>query len=455
MRDSAHLDLTAVDRPTVQNSPRYSVGTLHYTTFGLFAAILWLLVGELGIAMRERSALPSGLEFLRLNAASDTTTSLLISTVPAVLSLLLLPLIGYHSDRLRTRWGRRRPFLMVIAPVGAAAVIGLALSSEMGRWTHEQLASLSPGVRICNLAYFCVFWTIFECTAITTFALFTGLVNDVMPHRFLGRFYAGFRIVGLSVGIAFNSFVFALTENYLREILLTVGLVFGGSVLLMCVMVKEGSYPDEAGSDSNAKRVSFAMPRAHILECFSHPFFLWAVAAFMLASMTFSPFHTFYQFYASTLGISKATLGTLTAYSYGVSIFLAFGIGWLVDRYGAILISAIMMSLYFMVAATGYLWMDGEQNFRIFYVAHVVVSGAYYTAAASMPMALFPSAQFVRYNSSKDVMVTLAVILGSSIQGPALDLSGHNYQLTLLSAALFSLLCVMCLVRLHARKPVC
>ncbi|MYM97393.1 MFS transporter, partial [Duganella vulcania] len=93
---------------------------------GLLAVLFWLLVGDLAISIRERAALPSGLELLRRNGASDTTTSLLMSTVPALLSVLLVPLLGYHSDRLRSRWGRRRPFLLVAAPVGCAAMLGLA-----------------------------------------------------------------------------------------------------------------------------------------------------------------------------------------------------------------------------------------------------------------------------------------------------------------------------------------
>jgi maltose/moltooligosaccharide transporter len=173
------------------------------------------------------------------------------------------------------------------------------------------------------------------------------------------------------------------------------------------------------------------------------------VAAFMLASVTFSPFTTFCQYYAQVSGISKATLGSLTAYGYAISIASAFGIGWLVDRFGAVRVSTIVMGVYFMAVAAGYLLLTDAISFRVFYMAHVILSGAYYTAAASMPMALFPSAQFVQYNSTKDLMVVFGSILVSSLQGPILDMSGHDYHLTLLSGALFSLLSLACLVRLQ------
>ena len=418
---------------------------------GLLAVLFWLLVGDLAISIRERAALPSGLELLRRNGASDTTTSLLMSTVPALLSVLLVPLLGYHSDRLRSRWGRRRPFLLAVAPVGCAAMLGLACSPALGELADAVLGALSPGRRLCNLAAFSLFWTIFECAGISAASLFTGLVNDVVPQGLLGRFYAAFRIVGLSVGIAFNTWVFALTDQYLSEILMIIGLVFGLALLLVCLMVKEPACGTQDDGRCAGGWRALAVPRSHILECFACRPYLWAVAAFMLASVTFNPFNTFYQYYAHLSGIPKATLGTLTAYGYAVSIASAFGIGWLVDHYGALRVSSLIMGVYCAAAAIGYLSLGDPACFPWFYLAHVVVSGAWFTAAASMPMALFPRARFVQYNSTKDLMVVLGNILVSGVQGPVLDLSGHDYRLTLLSGALFALLCVLCLARLQAR----
>lgn len=424
---------------------------LPLTAAGLFAVGCWLMLGDLGIAMRERVALPSGLELLRRNAASDTTTSLLLATVPAVLSVLLVPFIGYHSDRFRSAWGRRRPFLLVIAPIGCAAMLGLALSPVLGAWTDAMLGASSPGARICNLGWFCLFWTVFECAAISAASLFTGLVNDVVPAGLLGRFFAGFRIVGLSLGIAFHTWVFALTDHYLAEILAAIGVVFALAILIMCFTVKEVCPP--GGDVPAGARCTLLVPRAHILECFRYRPYLWIVAAFVFACVTFSPFNTFCQYYAQMMGISKASLGSMTAYGYMFSIASAFGVGWLADRYGAVRMSAIFMALYCGAAAVGYLTVRDEGSFRLFYMAHIIISGAYFTAASSMPMALFPRARFVQYNSTKDLMVVFGNILVSSAQGPILDFSGHDYGLTLLSGAVFALLAIVCLLRLRRVTP--
>ena len=421
---------------------------------GLLALAFWLMVGDLGTAMRERAAVPSVLEMLHRHATSDTATSLLMSAVPALLSILIVPWIGYRSDRSNNRWGRRRPYLLAVVVAGMASMLGLAGTPLLGAATHAALGALSPGQRLCELAYFGLFWTMFECAALSTISLFTGLVNDLVPRPLLGRFLSGLRIVSLSVGIAFNTWVFALTDQYLYGILFAIALAFGLPLLLMCAMIREApaSGPGAAAGACLPAPLIVPAGRARLLACFADRSFLWSVAPFMLAAATFGPFNTFYQHYAHVSGISKSALGSLTAYGYSVSIVSAFGIGWLVDRYGAVRISLIAMGSYCTVAGVGYLCLADAATFRLFYLAHVCISGAYFTAAASLPMALFPRAQFVQYNATKEVMVVVGNILVSAIQGPILDSSGHDYHLTLLSATLFSLACLGCLLRLQAGR---
>ena len=82
----------------------------------------------------------------------------------------------------------------------------------------------------------------------------------------------------------------------------------------------------------------------------------------------------------------------------------------------------------------------------------MVLSGAYVTAAASLPMALLPRLDFLRFCAIKDLLGSLLGIALSLAQGAVLDRSGHEYRLTLLFAAACGALCALCLARLaHAR----
>jgi len=426
---------------------RWQAGTLRYGVWGLCVLVGWLLVGALGLAVRERWAGPIGLLVLRGHGASDTAIALLLSTVPALISVLIVPAIGARSDRSRSRWGRRRPFLFVSAPLAAAAMLCVALAPAFASGAHALLGAWSPGVRSLELGFFCLAWTVFDAAAMTTMALFAGLVADVIPFGLAGRFYASVRVVGLGVAIGFNMTLFALSEAWLAEILVAIALIFGLTIPLMCLMVREGDYPPPAVQD-DAARGRLTLARTQLLQCCAQRRILWAFAAFMLAAVTFVPFNTFSLHYALGLGLSRTELGELTATAYAVSIFSAIAIGWLVDRRGAVRVAAAMMLLYCAIALGGWLLVDGAASFRYFYVTHVICSGAYFTAAAAMPLALFSREEFVRYNSSKDIAVACANILVGSCIGPLLDHSGHDYRLTLGSAAVFSLLALGCLGRL-------
>jgi hypothetical protein len=323
-------------------------------------------------------------------------------------------------------------------------LIGLAFSPALGAAADAMLGDWSPGARACRLAAFGLFWTVFDCAALCALSLFTGLVNDVVPFGWLGRFYALFRIVGLGAGIAFHSWIFALTDHHLTAILVGTGAVFGACILAMCLAVREPPAPAPATQAARGR----VLPAG-----FTTPPILWAIAMFVCASITFNPFNTFYQFFAHASAVPKATLGMLTAAGYAVSIGSAFAIGWLVDRCGAMRISAIVMALYCAVAALGALFVDDAASFQAVYLCHVIVSGAWWTAAASMPMALCPRERFLQFNAAKDFVVVTGAILLGLVQGPVLDLSGHDYRLTLGCGAVFSALCLACMARLRALHP--
>ncbi|QBE65494.1 MFS transporter [Pseudoduganella lutea] len=413
----------------------------------------WLLLGDLGLAMRDRAALPSGLELLRVAGASDTATSLLLSTVPALLAMFVVPLVGWHSDRHRGRWGRRRPYLLVAAPAGCAALVGLAYSPALGATADALLGDLSPGAQVCRLAAFGVFWTFFDCAALCALSLFTGLVNDVVPFGWLGRFYALFRIVGLGAGIVFHRWIFALTDHHLTGILVATGGLFGGCIAAMCVGLREPAAPLPPAATAPPAASASGTLRRGLPDGFLARPNLWAIAMFVCAAITFNPFNTFYQFFAHAIAVPKATLGMLTAIGYAVSIGSAFAIGWLVDRCGAMPMCAVVMAAYCAVAATGTLVVDDAASFQAVYLCHVIVSGAWWTAAASMPMALFPRERFLQFNATKDFVVVAIAILVGIVQGPLLDLSGHDYRLTLGCGAVFSALCLVCLARLRTLHP--
>ncbi|WP_075795808.1 MFS transporter [Massilia putida] len=431
----------------LEDKSAYAAGSLRYTVAGLAIVVFWLLFGEFAIAFRDRSAIPGVMELLRQHHASDTMIAVLVSALPALLGCVLVPIVGFRSDRFRSRWGRRLPFLLGITPVAALALAALGNCTAFGRVTDRLLGTMSPGADACVLAWFCLFWTVFEGVALVTVALYAGLVNDIVPRTVLGRFYGAFRIVSLIAGILFNLWVFRLTEHHLREVFLGIGLFFGIACMLMCVRIKEGEYGPPA-VDGQGPLTWRAMGRAYWRDCFADRYFLLVFLALTASELTFMPFNTFSQLYAESLGMEKAQLGKLLATSYALSIGLSSVIGWLVDRYSAASVTVWTMGLYLCVACGGFLAVQDLHSFAVVYVLHVVVAGTYYTAAASLPMVLFPRARFLQFDGAKRVLFSTSNIALSFLLGPMLDSTSHDYGLTLLAGALLALASVVTFRRL-------
>ncbi len=99
---------------------------------------------------------------------------------------MLNPIVSYRSDRLRSRLGRRVPYLILSTPVIVIGLVGLAFSPPLG----TTLALVRPvlGASLATLIFLALFWTLFEVGCVVSMAVFNALVNDVV----LRSCWAGF-----------------------------------------------------------------------------------------------------------------------------------------------------------------------------------------------------------------------------------------------------------------------
>jgi hypothetical protein len=202
----------------IQNTPTYhspgettySVGTLTYTKMGLVALFGWLLWGDFCFIMMGvvwRNILPLQIKEL---AVPDWVIGLITVSIPATLNMLLNPVISTTSDRFRSRWGRRRPFMMIATPVIAVLLAVIGLSPEIGKWFYEgglgemtgwSVGAITAGVIGLTVFMFCI-------ADLFVGTLFYYLFNDVVPREVMARFLALFRLVGSGAGVFFNYFIF-------------------------------------------------------------------------------------------------------------------------------------------------------------------------------------------------------------------------------------------------------
>ena len=229
----------------------WKAGPLTYSFGGLAILFGWLLFGDFAWNARERAITPLAQLMLKAGGASDTMVGLLVSSLPAALGMFVAPVVGYRSDRFRSSLGRRIPFLLVSTPVAAMAMLGVSFAPAAGSRLHGAFGTYSPGLPACFLMFFSLCWVIFEVAAIVGNSLFLALINDVVPAEVLGRFFGWFRVVSLGVGSLFNFFLMGKAEVHLRGMFACLALVYGVGFGLMCLRVKEGSYPPVAPGQTN------------------------------------------------------------------------------------------------------------------------------------------------------------------------------------------------------------
>ena len=415
----------------------WRVGTLVYTTSGLAILFGWLLWGDFAGSIKDRAITPVAQIMLRGFSAPDWLVGLLVGSVPAGIGLILGPIISVKSDRHRGRWGRRIPFLLIPTPIVALAMFGLAVTPSLGTWLHGYLGAHSPGEMGCRMIAFGFFWTWFEIAAIIINNLFGALINDVVPHAIVGRFFALFRAVSLIAGILFNFFLMAKAGTHYLEIFIGLGAIYGVGFSLMCFKVKEGEYPPPPPV-SVAKANIITPVLAYLRECYTNPFYLSFFLATTLGGLAIAPVNTFSVFHARSLGMSDDLYGKSLALSYGFSLVFSYPIGVLADRFHPLRLGIFCILLYMLVTLFGFIFASTVSAFFIAFVLHTIISGCYLTGTASIGQRLLPMAKFAQIGSAGGIIGAICYMILPPALGLFIENIHHNYRYVFLLASIMA-----------------
>ena len=452
---------------TIHDKPKrlWYAGTLVYTTGGLIVLFCWLLFGDFALAMRDRSVGPVAQLMLRGFGTSNFLMSILLSMLPTAIAMVLSPIVSYKSDRLRSRWGRRVPFLLIPTPIAAVSMIGMAFCPHIATGL-QQLTGDALSRTAALLTVFAVFWTCFEFAAITAGSVMGGLINDVVPRPVLGRFFGLFRAVSLIDGMIFNWFILGHAEEHFTIIFVWIAAVFGIGFSLMCLMVKEGKYPDPPrGAEDHRAGGFFAAVGVYFRECFSRPHYLVIFAAFTLAALAANPINSWSVMYAKQLSLGMGNwdvrgigfgeyrlgYGGIMTLTYVFSLCLAYPLGSLVDRFHPLRVAITAMLLYAVCCLVSYLFIRDPESFGWAMLAHGVLSGTYFTAAASLGQVLLPRARFSQFASAGALVTHVVMLIYNPALGALLDWTGSNYKLTFLLSGLFSCVALALLLVVYNR----
>ena len=415
----------------------WTVGTLTYTFSGIVTLFSLLLLGDFANSIKGRSVFQLVQLMFKTYGASDFLNTLMIVSLPCVLGLVLGPFVSVHSDRCRSRWGRRIPYLALTTPVAALAIAGFAYSPVIGRTVARLFGTAENPAILWTLG---IFWGVFEVATVISGAIFGALVNDVVPHPLLGRFYGLFRIVSLLCGILFNFWFLGFAATHSHVLFVSVAIVYGVGFLYMCLKVKEGEYPPP---ENTTRRGMIAAIAEYCRECYSKPYYLLIYFFGTAMALAISPINSFSMFYAQELKIDMDTYGKFLAVTYMISFALSYFLGMLADKIHPLRASILFMGLYAAMGIVSSFFIRDTASYGIAFVAHGVLAGGYLTVSASLFQRLLPRAQFAQYSSAGGLINSIVMILLVPVIGKFLDWTGHQYQYTYLLGGLIALLSVV------------
>jgi len=238
-------DLTASDAERASRSPQTPRGML--PSLAVLALVMFASYAGLGQVL-----LPNQLTLI--DEPNKVANLALISTASFVFTLLTQPIIGTFSDRTRSRLGRRAPWMIIGAAIGALLLVGMS--------------------SLTSVIWIGVFWIILQVSLNSVQGPMTALIPDRFPRSKRGVASAMFGL-GTTLGLTLGVIVSGQLANNLG-----IGYtVFGAAILiavLLFVLINRDYSSKGTEREPLTARLFFAglwiSPR-------KHPDFAWAFAA--------------------------------------------------------------------------------------------------------------------------------------------------------------------------------
>ncbi len=216
-------------------------------------------------------------------------------------------LAGATSDRMRTRLGRRRPFILAAVPVTAIALLALA--------THPPLWIMVALLVLMTVAF------------AVAYGPYQALLADLVPSEERGRVSGVLQVGGMAGQIAVLALATMLWERAEAVVfgLVAAGLVIGYAIVVLRVREPRASAVSDAPTHPLLWLRDIAGQR-QVVRYLVATFFFW------FAFGGLAPFLTRFGVYE--LGTSEDMALGLFLIVVVSTVVCALPAGWLVDRYG-------------------------------------------------------------------------------------------------------------------------
>ena len=270
----------------------------------ILLSIYWVAIGYLWNSL-GLLILPNLVEQLVGGAHKGVALGFL-EGVGSLMAVVWQPIVGAYSDRTRTRFGRRHPFIAIGTMADVLFLIGIALAGSY--WLVV------------------VFYFLLQTSSNTAQGPYQGLLPDVVPAAQRGQasgYYGASNVLGVLLGAVVAGYILAHAGR--TAAILSICVVLLATMLPTVLLVPDRAEPTSGQFETvpQAIRTTFTRP-------LRHSSFIWLVASRLLILMGLGGIQSFAYFYFSDVFFKHEARATTTA------TFTLLGI---------VIISALLVSL--------------------------------------------------------------------------------------------------------------
>ncbi|MGC9396983.1 MAG: MFS transporter [Anaerolineae bacterium] len=416
------------------DKPKLNYGKTFLIGFGFFGiSVMWKLYNDYvpiflqaGNPAFETSTTASGFGL-------GATLTGVVMTLDNIAGLFLLPLIGVWSDRVWTRLGRRRPFIVALAPISILAFMAIPfVVRQISPELSGQTALLGQ-----PLALFMIVIGIFLLAMAGFRTPVISLMPDLIPSPLRSQANGIINLMGGVGGV-----IITLVGATLYDINITLPFIVAGvlmvlAVLMLVIFVQEPRHltdvPEEWESEErlnvfhNLRSVPTEYRRSLLLLMLA--IFLWFIG--------YNAIETFFTSYGvNILFIKENEASLLSSVSYITFIVFAIPSGYIAARIGRRKSIMTGLTVFACLLLIGY-----------FLPNIYVIGGALAIGGCAWAMVNINSLPMVIDSAPTDISIgtytgfyylasQLAAITGPILNGFVIEQS-NNYGLTLLMPVIF------------------
>lgn len=419
----------------------FTAGTLRYTTFGLVSLLLWLVWGEFFWVILDQN-LPKILP-LKLNqlGANDTVNAILNKSISYAVIFFLAPLVSVWSDRYRSRIGRRIPFLLWSTPLVGLFMIMIGSYDKltqlaMGHTEQIEILGFTLSRKAFSIGIMATAIIGFDFVNIFANTIYYYLFNDVVPQQFMSRFMSIFRMVAIISNMLYSKLIFPHMMDNFDTIFIVGGIAYILGFGLMCLFVKEGTYPPPPEKAAGKAGSRFGVFKSFFKECFTHRFYWYIFLTYMFQYVSYQAGIFGILRNTKSLGLTLQQLGNVDFYAGFISLALIFPAGWLADKFHPVRVYLVASCLQFLFVLAQCIWVFTDfgprGNFLLYagltfcFLPVFTLQGA---AEAPLLMKLLPKEKYGQFASANAMVRAFAVIIAGALSGIFFDLLDHHFHL--------------------------